>query len=98
MEVAECFREFKESRIEFPPTYKFVLKTNKYDLSRKDRMPSWCDRILYKLNEKNAANADLDLDLRIFGYDHIDSLMQSDHRPVYSRFGIKVAFKNNYFI
>ncbi|KAL3230238.1 Phosphatidylinositol 4,5-bisphosphate 5-phosphatase INP54 [Nakaseomyces bracarensis] len=39
-------RGFKEGRINFPPTYKYKLQSESTYNSK--RIPSWCDRILYK--------------------------------------------------
>ena len=57
----KVFHGFKEAPITFQPTYKFDVEkvgsplifgpapnSNQYDTSKKQRVPSWTDRILYK--------------------------------------------------
>ena len=65
----------EEGEIKFPPTYKYVKKTNSYNISKK--VPSWTDRILYKSNEK----------LKMLLYDRIN-INLSDHKPVVGFFEI----------
>jgi hypothetical protein len=48
MKASRVFNGFIEATINFPPTYKFDPKTDIYDSSKKQRIPSWTDRILYK--------------------------------------------------
>ncbi|NWS46528.1 PI5PA phosphatase, partial [Probosciger aterrimus] len=40
---------FQEGPLNFPPTFKFDVGTNKYDSSAKKRKPAWTDRILWKI-------------------------------------------------
>lgn len=43
------FSGFKENAIKFAPTYKYDVGSDVYDTSEKMRVPSWTDRILYKV-------------------------------------------------
>lgn len=45
--AAFALRAFYESPITFPPTYKFNHLSQAYDTSAKQRVPAWCDRILW---------------------------------------------------
>ena len=69
-------RGYKECEIEFPPTYKFDFGTDIYDTSKKQRVPSWCDRILYSGENIEPCY-----------YDFVD-IRLSDHRPVVAEFNI----------
>lgn len=42
-----ALRAFHEAQITFPPTYKFNQLSSRYDTSAKQRVPAWCDRILF---------------------------------------------------
>ena len=68
--------DYKECEINFPPTYKFDFGTDIYDTSKKQRGPSWCDRILYCGDGIEPIHYDF-VDVRI-----------SDHRPVVAEFNI----------
>ena len=71
--------QFKEGEICFPPTYKFDKGTQVYDTSRKQRVPSWTDRILY-LNDSDR--------VQLQEYFSVPEIMISDHKPVYAIFDI----------
>ena len=45
------FKHYKEGKITFIPSYKFDLGTDVYDTSKKQRTPSWTDRILYWIDD-----------------------------------------------
>ena len=44
------FKQFQEGVITFMPTYKYDLRSNSYDTSKKQRVPAFCDRIMWKRN------------------------------------------------
>lgn len=66
-------RAFQELPIEFAPTYKYDVGTDRYDTSEKRRAPAWCDRILY--HSRNPAR------LKQLDYRRHE-VKVSDHRPV----------------
>ncbi|CCE61968.1 hypothetical protein TPHA_0B02960 [Tetrapisispora phaffii CBS 4417] len=73
------FQNFKEPTIQFRPTYKFDIGTNRYDSSEKARTPSWTDRIVYR-----GAN------LQPLAYSDVDMRI-SDHHPVYAAYKAKIV-------
>ncbi|CAH2048510.1 unnamed protein product, partial [Iphiclides podalirius] len=85
MEAGEAFSEFTESEIRFPPTYKFNIGTDDYDMKRK---PSWTDRILYKVIANNYENITLRAD--VISYNHLPHYIVSDHKPVVAQFFVKI--------
>ena len=70
---------FQEGEISFAPTYKFDVGSHFYDTSRKQRVPSWTDRILY-LDHSNKA--------RLLEYSSVHGVVMSDHKPVYAVFEV----------
>jgi len=70
---------FKEGEIKFPPTYKFDLGTHTYDTSRKQRVPSWTDRILYKDDSHK---------VKLLEYTSVPGVSMSDHKPVSAIFEV----------
>lgn len=71
---------FQEAAIEFPPTYKYDTNTDRYDSSKKQRVPSWTDRILWKRDEH----------IRPLTYTAVQSMQSSDHRPIFAQFEVSV--------
>lgn len=84
------FFNFKESKINFAPTYKFDKDTDNYDTSKKRRKPAWCDRILHQIKDTKL-NV---LNIETLNYDSLLSFKQSDHKPVYGIFQIKASSWN----
>ena len=72
----------REAPVFFRPTYKFDHNADVYDSSKKQRIPSWTDRILFK-----AAGT------RCLAYNSIMDLRSSDHRPVYATFAMNVELE-----
>ncbi|KAI2629839.1 SacI homology domain-containing protein [Hypoxylon sp. NC1633] len=76
------FPYYSEARIEFMPTYKFDVGTDRYDTSEKARIPAWTDRILRK-----------GTNIRQSSY-NCATLRFSDHRPVFATFQCTVNIVN----
>lgn len=68
----EYLIRYNESEITFSPSYSFDTGTDNYDSSEKQRVPSWCDRILWR----NDCNIKSNL------YDCLFEYKNSDHKPV----------------
>lgn len=71
---------FAEQPIAFPPTYKYEPGTDAFE-SAKRRVPSWCDRVLYKPAPG----------LVPLCYDYVPEATTSDHRPVLASFAFSVG-------
>lgn len=77
------FEEWKEGMINFPPTYKYEINSDRYvgqnpREGEKIRSPAWCDRILW-----------LGKGVKQLSYKRAD-IRLSDHRPVSSIFSVEV--------
>lgn len=81
METQQAFHGFDESQIRFPPTYKFLAQTNKYDRQSK-RVPSYTDRILFRSKRQRH--------IQCLIYNWLPQLLSSDHKPVYCLFDVLV--------
>ena len=74
------FSGFVEGQIGFPPTYRFNCGTDSYDTSKKQRIPAWTDRVIYKRKDESLIQK---------SYGCISSCTRSDHKPVFSQFTLK---------
>jgi hypothetical protein len=83
MKAGNVFAHFKEGQLHFRPTYKFDKRSDVYDSSSKQRIPSWTDRVLFLSNDKGS-------DIELLSYRSQTSFRTSDHRPVSAIF--QVAF------
>lgn len=81
MESDQAFHGFDESQIKFPPTYKFLAQTNRYDRQTR-RVPSYTDRILFRSKRQRH--------IQCLIYDWLPQLLSSDHKPVYCLFDVLV--------
>ena len=81
MRFDKVYAGFTEGPLHFRPTYKFNDSSDDYDTSKKRRIPSWTDRIIFK------DDADK---VELLAYDSVANLRTSDHRPVYANFRVHV--------
>jgi len=95
MKRKAAFSGFREGPIHFPPTYKFDCGTDVYDTSKKARIPSYTDRVLWwekagkaarppqsTLDKLACATGDTDYRAHLLSYHCVPGLKSSDHRPV----------------
>ncbi|XKL59403.1 hypothetical protein PGB90_000419 [Kerria lacca] len=85
MRNGEAFSELIEGEVNFPPSYKYFIGSQDYDLKRR---PAWTDRILYRVNK--FAYENITLDTKQLSYKSYDKYGLSDHKPVVSEFLMKV--------
>ncbi|XP_009908606.2 phosphatidylinositol 4,5-bisphosphate 5-phosphatase A [Dryobates pubescens] len=91
---------FQEGPLNFPPTFKFDVGTNKYDSSAKKRKPAWTDRILWKIKGasggpgaggRRPSRSVLAVSLLCY-CSHMEYTI-SDHKPVAALFAVQFASK-----
>lgn len=85
--AGKAFSEFNEGDITFAPSYKYDIGTNTYDSSEKKRIPSWCDRILWKSQGGGTDQAGL---MEQIHYKSHMELTSSDHKPVSAQFQARI--------
>jgi len=81
MVSSRAFGGLAEGRITFPPTYKYDPGTGVYDTSRKERVPSYTDRILWKPGKGVKCKR---------YYVGEEGEGRSDHRPVLAEFEVEI--------
>jgi len=83
-EKGEVFNGYYEGTLTFKPTYKYDVGSSIYDTSHKIRVPSWTDRILFKVDHSSGMDAVLS------SYESLDCVRSSDHKPVKAHLCLKV--------
>ncbi|RNF08905.1 endonuclease/Exonuclease/phosphatase [Trypanosoma rangeli] len=78
------FRRFCEGNLLFRPTYKYEIEQDVYNYTKKkDRMPAYCDRVLYKRGRDSRAGT-----VKIRLYTDVPQVRTSDHRPIVAIFDV----------
>ncbi|POI25144.1 hypothetical protein CIB84_011107, partial [Bambusicola thoracicus] len=89
---------FQEGPLNFPPTFKFDVGTNKYDSSAKKRKPAWTDRILWKIKSPSSGaggrrpSRGVPSVSQLCYCSHMEYTV-SDHKPVAAIFAVQFASK-----
>lgn len=85
--AGRAFAGWSEGEIEFPPTYKVDRGTaNTYDTSKKQRVPSWTDRVMWRTAGGGAVTCPDGADV----YTSVKGVLTSDHLPVVARIEAQV--------
>lgn len=83
-ERGQIFSGYCEGTLAFKPTYKYNVGSSNYDTSYKVRVPSWTDRILFKIDESEG------IESALHSYESIDCIDSSDHKPVRAHLCLKI--------
>nr|XP_028683673.1 phosphatidylinositol 4,5-bisphosphate 5-phosphatase A isoform X2 [Macaca mulatta] len=91
---------FQEGPLNFAPTFKFDVGTNKYDTSAKKRKPAWTDRILWKVKAPGGGPSPSGrkshrLQVTQHSYRSHMEYTVSDHKPVAAQFLLQFAFRDD---
>lgn len=81
-EAKRVFPDFDEAPISFPPTYKYAPGGDAFD-EAKDRVPSYCDRVLWRATDSCVQACTL--------YTSVADLRSSDHKPVVALLSVDCA-------
>jgi hypothetical protein len=85
------WRDFQEGAITFPPTYKYDRGTEYYDTSKKARVPSWTDRILWIDRQQiDRKDGSIHRQVELVAYNALKDVRLSDHKPVFAQFDVKL--------
>jgi hypothetical protein len=85
--AGRAFAGWSEGEIGFPPTYKVDRGTaNTYDTSKKQRVPSWTDRVMWRTAGGGAVTCPDGADV----YTSVKGVLTSDHLPVVARIEARV--------
>eukprot|EP00049_Salpingoeca_infusionum_P011016 m.190264 g.190264 ORF g.190264 m.190264 type:complete len:505 (-) comp14812_c1_seq4:5245-6759(-) len=82
-----AFFGYEESTVDFPPTFKFNLKappdaTDPSIVYNAKRVPSYCDRILYRSRSS--------VSIECVDYRSLEHVTSSDHKPVVGTFNVSM--------
>lgn len=91
---------FQEGPLNFAPTFKFDVGTNKYDTSAKKRKPAWTDRILWKVKTPSGGPSPSGREshrllVTQHSYRSHMEYIVSDHKPVVAQFVLRFAFRDD---
>jgi hypothetical protein len=80
---------FQEGKIHFPPTFKFTPGTSQYS---EQRVPSWTDRILWKVRVPQSWEEDVMApSVAQTYYTSVPEVTSSDHKPVVAGFEVQLT-------
>ena len=86
------FHGWNEGHLSFPPTYKLNRGTfDTYDSSKKQRVPSWTDRVLWRAAGAGRVRCDSTPEV----YTSATGVTTSDHLPVVARIQVHVEGARN---
>ncbi|XP_047311089.1 type I inositol polyphosphate 5-phosphatase 12-like isoform X2 [Impatiens glandulifera] len=97
MKAGKVFQGMHEAHIRFPPTYKFDKRKQGlegYDSGKKKRIPSWCDRVLYRDNRPSSTaecNLECPVVASVLQYEACMDVIGSDHKPVRCKLNVEIA-------
>lgn len=83
-----AFDGFAEGKIDFDPTFKYDKRAETYDSSKKARVPSWTDRVLFTPRAPRRKRGTPRPRLVLASYDAVKGPTNSDHRPVVATFAL----------
>lgn len=87
MEAGHIFSGFAEGALTFPPTFKVVRGRGDGTFYQSARVPSYCDRILWRSAPMHCAH------VKLREYDCVIGLDTSDHKPVFAVFDVVIPAK-----